>query len=505
MRRRVLVLIGIFCWVSTMAEKPNVLVILADDIGLGDISYYRSKHSQNLIVQTPTIDKIAQEGMAFTNAHSPAGLCAPSRYAIMTGNNTYRSYKPWGVWGSYQRSPIEKEDITLGQLMKSVGYQTAFFGKWHIGGDFKRKSNPNEVYRSNNRKREVDVDISQYVGGGPSFQGFDYDFTYPAGIQDAPYAVFENGKWYPLDKNSKIEFLSYLEAEKKGLILDKEEGLADTEWDSRKMGPLLAKKAVDYIHSHSQKKEPFFIYYSSEAVHRPHTPPVSINGKKIKGSTPSPHLDMVKELDQQVAMLIDALKENGVYDNTLIIFTSDNGGLKVKESIRAGHNSSDIYRGSKNSTFEGGHRVPFIVSWPKMIESGITSSEAIQGNDIMATLAALHNTSIPSHQALDSYNFLPILINEKEAKGRDFMVLQGGSDKRGTLIENGWKLIVQFDKKDKSDQTRTPLMLFNLNEDVKEKNNLIDQPEQQERIKSMFAKFNQYRDSKKRSTAPIKF
>lgn len=170
-------------------EKPNVIVVLADDIGIGDISYYRRLNSKKIIVETPTIDKLAKEGILFTNAHSPAALCAPSRYSIMTGNHSYRSYAPRGVWGCYQKSPIEKNQLTLGLLMQQAGYKTSFFGKWGFGMDFARKDNPNTIYRGLRNKPELDVDITKVIDRGPQQNGFDYSFMYPAGIQAAPYAV----------------------------------------------------------------------------------------------------------------------------------------------------------------------------------------------------------------------------------------------------------------------------------------------------------------------------
>ncbi|MCG8514156.1 MAG: sulfatase-like hydrolase/transferase, partial [Halanaerobiales bacterium] len=170
-----------------MAEKkPNVIVVLTDDVGLGDISHYRMMHSDNIILETPNIDKIAESGMVFTQAHSPAALCAPSRYAIITGNSCYRSPFPWGVWGSYQKSPIKDDDLTLGRLMQNAGYKTAFFGKWHLGGDYYRKDDPTKIYRGSRDKPEMDVDITKIIDG-PNQKGFDYSFTFPAGIQAVPY------------------------------------------------------------------------------------------------------------------------------------------------------------------------------------------------------------------------------------------------------------------------------------------------------------------------------
>ena len=479
-------------------NPPNVIVVLADDIGVGDISHYRRMHSNNIILETPNIDKLANEGVVFTNAHSPAALCAPSRYAIMTGNSCYRSPKPWGVWGAYEESPIKADQLTLGKLMKQSGYSTAFLGKWHLGGDYLKKDDKNTIYRGPRYRPELDVDISKIIGNGPKQQGFDYSLTFPAGIQDVPYAVYENENWMPLHSNSEITYISQENMTKIGVKLDKSEGLGDSNWDPHNMGPLLANKAVDYINNHSNREKPFFMYYCSQAVHLPHTPSKELNGIKIAGTTPSKHMDMIKELDVQMGMLVEALKEKGIYENTIFIFTSDNGGLLKQNTLKSGHQPSDIYRGGKNSAFEGGHRVPFIAVWPEQFKGNKTSNEPILGLDIMATLASVTGQEIAKDQAMDSYNLLPIIKNKKNADSHAFLMLQGGTGKEVILIENDWKLIIQVDKKDKTDQKRKPIALYNLKKDPTEKqvNNLINSKKQQNRIKSMFTKYNTIRKNK---------
>lgn len=477
-------------------NPPNVIVVLADDIGVGDISHYRRMHSNNIILETPNIDKLANEGVVFTNAHSPAALCAPSRYAIMTGNSCYRSPKPWGVWGAYEESPIKADQLTLGKLMKQSGYSTAFLGKWHLGGDYLKKDDKNTIYRGPRYRPELDVDISKIIGNGPKQQGFDYSLTFPAGIQDVPYAVYENEKWMPLQSSSEITYISQENMTKIGVKLDKSEGLGDSNWDPHNMGPLLAHKAVNYINKHANKKDPFFMYYCSQAVHLPHTPSKELNGIKIAGTTPSKHMDMIKELDVQMGMLVEALKEKGIYENTIFIFTSDNGGLlNNKQTLASGHSPSDIYRGGKNTAFEGGHRVPFIASWPKSIKAKQISTEPILGLDILATLSAITEQSIQKNQAMDSYNLLPILQNEKNSTGHSFLMLQGGTGKELILIEDGWKLIIQVDKKDKTDKIRSPKALFNLNNNPGEvrTQNLVNSAEHQTRIKQMLTKYNTVR------------
>ncbi|WP_282122139.1 sulfatase family protein [Algibacter mikhailovii] len=484
------------CFLVNAQERPNVIVILADDIGVGDISFYREKHTNNSIVQTPAIDQLAREGMIFNDAHSPAALCAPTRYAIMTGNNCYRSYAPWGVWGAYQPSPIKPNQLTLGKLMKNAGYQTAFFGKWGFGMDFLRKDDSTKIYRGPRKRVELDVDVRQIAGRGPKQNGFDYSVTFAAGIQNVPYVVYENEQWMPLNKQSEIGYISQKKMDKIGVTLDKDEGLGDTFWDPHHMGPLLVKKALRFIEQ-SEESQPFFMYYCSLAVHLPHTPSKELDNKKIAGSTPSSHLDMVKELDVQIGMLIKTLKKKGIYDNTVFIFTSDNGGLLDKETAKSGHRSNSIYRGGKNQPFEGGHRVPFIASWPRKIKAQSVSNVPILGIDILSTLADITNQKIEENQANDSASLLPILLNENSNKVHPFLILQSGTGKEGIIIKDGWKLIIDFDKKDKTLKTRTPSALFYLHNNISENENqnLITNSKYQDKVDELFDTFNAARDS----------
>ncbi|MEM1358702.1 MAG: arylsulfatase [Bacteroidota bacterium] len=477
-------------------SRPNVVVVLADDIGLGDLSGYRRAHTQNIIVETPNLDQLMREGMSFTDAHSPAALCAPSRYSVMTGNNTYHNYAPWGVWGAYQPSPIKQTDMTLGKLMQKAGYQTAFFGKWHMGGDWLRKSKPTEIYRGPRNKPQLDIDITKIVGAGPKEQGFEYSLMFPAGIQNVPYAVYENHTWMPLHPESEITEITQKKMDGLNVILDKEEGLGDSHWDPHDMGPLLANKAVDYI-TKATTDQPFFLYYCSQAVHLPHTPPVELNGQKIKGSTPTAHLDMIKELDVQMGMLITALKEKGVYENTLFIFTSDNGGLVFAKTMATGHRPSDIYRGGKNQIYEGGHRVPFIATWPNEIPAGKTSNALLSGTDILQTLAELTGQELEPTQAMDSYSLLPLLKADPQSAARKQLLIQGGTGREVIIRDGDWKLIIQYTK----DGSNQPKALFDLSDNLTENDakNLIEAPQQQQRIERMYQTYNAIRNEKRQT------
>ncbi|WP_020571006.1 sulfatase family protein [Neolewinella persica] len=486
---------------SAQSGLPNVVVILADDIGPGDLSGYRRLLGEKVVVETPNLDRLMASGTSFSDAHSPNALCAPSRYAIMTGNNTYHSYAPWGVWGAYQESPIKDTDMTLGKLMRQAGYQTAFLGKWHMGGDYYRKETK-EIYRQSDRsKAQLNVDVSRIVGAGPLEQGFDYSLVFPAGIQNVPYAVYENDVWMPLYPASKITEVAQQSVDRFGFKLDKEEGLGDSNWNAFDMGPLLVNKAVNYIKTAANDR-PLFMYYCSQAVHLPHTPPMVLDGEAVRGTTPSYHLDMVKELDLQVGLILKALAEKGIANETLFIFTSDNGGLLRGESIKAGHNSPAIYRGGKNQSFEGGHRVPFIASWPGHIPAAIFAPDLVSGTDIMATLAAITNQSLAAHQGMDSYNFLGTLLGEPNAPSRDYLMIQGGTDRKVIFRDGDWKLIMQSDREGVEIK---PVSLYNLRDNVEEKpeGDLIDQAKYADRVENMLARYTSIRAGKLRTDGQV--
>ncbi|MBB4080524.1 arylsulfatase A-like enzyme [Lewinella aquimaris] len=478
---------------AQLPEKlPNVVVVLADDIGYGDVAGYRRQAGLEVVVETPHLDRLMERGLSFTDAHSPTSLCAPSRYAVMTGNNPYRSYAPWGVWGSFQPSPIRETDITLGELMQRAGYQTAFLGKWHLGGDYYRRGDTTQIYRGDRSRIQLDVDISRIVGGGPLQQGFEYSLTFPAGIQDVPYAVYENHRWMPLTPDSRIGEITQAKMTPLNITLDKDEGLGDTAWNPYLMGPLLAGKAVDYIRE-APSDRPLFLYYAALAVHLPHTPADSLNGERIRGTTPSAHLDLVKELDVQVGMLVDALEEKGIYDNTLFVFTSDNGGLRIADTEAAGHFSPGSLRGSKNQAYEGGHRVPLIATWPGEIPPGETSDVLVSGTDLLATLAALTHQPLADHQAMDSHDFLPVLLHQPDASRRDHLLLQSGTDRRVIYRDGNWKLIMHLAK----DDSLSPVSLFDLADNPAEDQDrdLINAPDQQERITTMLTRYTAQRSS----------
>ncbi|WP_017446770.1 sulfatase family protein [Gayadomonas joobiniege] len=478
-------------------KKPNILVILADDLGSGDVSYFnRNILRKPSTVETPAIDSLAERGIWFNNGHSATALCAPTRYAVLSGNNNYRSYAPWGVWNTFRPNAIKDTDMTLANAVKPQGYRTGFIGKWHLGGDFAEKGT-NKVYRGTDYKEQNKIDLTKMIGGGPNNLGFDYSYMLPTGIQGPIYLAYENQIWHPLHKDSKIKYLDENTAIEPKIVSDKGPGMGDSHWDTRKMGDILSQKAVNFI-TQKASNEPFFLYYATPMVHIPHMPPAKFDGEKVAGSTPSAHLDMIKELDLQINRILNALKQSGQYDNTLVVLVSDNGGLLKKGSIQAGHKTSGIYRGSKNLPYEGGHRTPYIISWPAKIKSGQISDEAVVVQDILATIAAASGRQLNAEEAPDSNNLLPLVTNQEQFFSRNQMFLQGGSKTQAIYVKNNWKLILQSNYKLNKFE---PIALFDLSNNIREleSGNLVNTLT--DRVERMREEYLTIRESKQ-PTAP---
>ncbi len=520
--RRIVMILAAVVGVSVYAapsDKPNIVVILADDIGSGDISYYRKSFMKmKPVFETVAIDSLAEGGMWFTDAHSSTSLCAPTRYAIMSGKNNYRSYAPWGVWNSFLEGAIKPGDTTIGTVARDAGYATGFVGKWHLGLNFKQLEGEG-FHRGNDRgPKPINADMTQIAYGGPKDMGFDYGYALPCGVQGPLYLAYENEKWAPFEEDSRIicvnretakDPVTVTKEDKKALkiegpqtIADKGPGMGDSNWDTSRIPDIISRKAVNFINKNAGKK-PFFLYYCSPEAHRPHMPPAEMDGVKLCGTLPSRHMECIKVLDLEVKRIVDALKKNDVLDSTLVIFTADNGGLtwKVPGTMESGHRPSGAYRGAKSAPHEGGHRVPFIAHWPDRIKAGQLSDELVITHDLMATIAKIIGTQLSDEDTLDSNNILPILTGDKKYNSRDLLVWQAGATHEVMYREGDWKLIIQSNHKlDKWE----PFALFNLETNLgeEEDRNLINHPEYQGRAKSMFKRYMKIRTGGER-TAPV--
>jgi arylsulfatase A-like enzyme len=388
---------------------PNVLFILADDIGYGDLGCYGGK------LPTPNLNKLAATGIHFTDAHSPAALCAPSRFSLLTGSYPYRSHKAGGAWNTNTPSIFSDpfghtnagRKITIGEVLQNAGYRTAFFGKSHLGGDV--YDSAGNILRK--QKEIVHMDYSKGVHNSINEYGFDYSYSLPSGIQHEPFAFFENGNFSPFDstkpandKSTRFWVNGRYEMENGSSEIvehgQKQPGRGDVDYNSSQTGIMMIGKAIRFVDDHLEKNKlegkdrPFLVYYASQAIHVPHTPPNDFDGddstidERIKGTTGGATGDFVYELDYQVGKLVQKLENEGLLENTIIFFTSDNGALwpRICDFGNPEHDNNGPFRGYKAEVYEGGHRVPFIVNWPGKIAPGVVSDEPVLAQDWVATM-----------------------------------------------------------------------------------------------------------------------
>ncbi|MGE4489006.1 MAG: arylsulfatase [Kiritimatiellales bacterium] len=481
---------------------PNVLIFLMDDMGYGDCRVYNPDSK----VSMPNLEQLAADGMTFTDAHSPSAVCAPTRYSILTGNYPWRGRNENGTWMFNLPSQILPGQKTLGHLMKDAGYSTAFFGKVHLGGTVYSRTTglPLGGWKIDFK----DIDFSRPVEGGPVDQGFDYSYELPNGIQGPPYAFFENGR-ITCDPEKLVMW-------KVGNYSDfeiKAPGFGDPGWNTSQAGPQLTGKTLQFLEQHfeknraSGKRQPFFMHYCSQSCHTPHNPPDRLMGVPVKGASGAgAHLDMLYEADVTLGLLLKTLEQAGELDNTLVVFTSDNGGLIWGESAREGHKSGGPLRGGKAEIWEGGHRVPLIIRWGDGSPENspvrpASRTDALVGlQDLFATLAVLTDTAVDADQGLDSCSFLPVLLGRAE-NIRDTLFVQANAEaKPGQKLEKmvragSWKLVTT--------RNRQPLELYNLATDLSESVNLVNHPEQRSRVREMLEELKRISGSK-RSTPEIK-
>jgi len=490
------------CLIAPAAEsqvtdvKPNIIFFISDDMGWGDSPVYNPESK----IPMPNLDKLAAEGMWFTDAHTPAARCAPTRYSAMTGNYQWRGLKESGQWKYRGGSQILGDQLTVANILQDNGYNTAIFGKLHLGGDFYRKGSNEFV--SETAPEEL-IDFARGLQNGPLTYGFNYSYLCLRGIQDPPYAFFENDQLVG-NPDDLMMWESGWYGDSK-IIMD---GIGMPYWNSSEVGPVLTQKAIEFIDRHHQKNldagtnNPFFLYYASQSAHGPYTPPDSFHGEPVKGATGmGRHTDMIYEIDVALGKLMEAVQERGLINNTLIIFTSDNGGIPNQTHL--GHDAVGGLRGKKMQIWEGGHRVPFVAKWGdgtpegSFIPPGTISNQLIGVHDLTATLAALVGENLPANQARDSFNFLPVLLGELytgNSSVRDHLIMNTDKPVRYLAIrESYWKLIL--------DENNNVFGLYNLADDLYETDNLMDDPSQTDSIQAMKERLLELRDSDR--TAPV--
>lgn len=417
---------------SLSAQRPNIVIIYADDLGYGDLSVLNSESK----ISTPNLDKLAAEGMSFSDAHSSSGVCTPSRYALLTGRYHWR--KLHKIVNSFEPPVFDENTLTLPEMLQNSGYETACVGKWHLGWNWNFISKPSgETITKKGQKRKYylasDLDWEKPISGGPLSHGFDYYFG-----DDVP-----NFPPYTFIENDRV-------VEVPTIDLQMNEELPEGNWECRKgpmaegwsfknVLPTITEKAVRWIKDQKDKEEPFFLYFSLTSPHAPIVPSDDFFGKSKAG----PYGDFVEQSDWSAGQIISAIEEAGMTDNTIIIFSSDNGPEKYAyERIRYhDHRSMGELRGLKRDLWEGGHRVPFIIKWKDKIEAGTQAHQTISQVDIMATLANIINYRLPEQSAEDSYDIGPIIFQQFHGDFFREATIQNTQEERYAIRKGDWLLI----------------------------------------------------------------
>lgn len=419
-----LLLVGICGSTASMAQElPNIIIIYADDLGYGDLSCYNSKAAY----KTPQLDKMAREGILFTDSHSPSTVCSPSRYGLFSGQQIYRTTGRGGpaFEGPSGPSYLKPGKLTIADMLKKRGYHTGVFGKWHVGLSWFDK-NSKRLGGGYENSLLIDYEKSTPLIDGPNARGFDESFITPNCPNTDPlYIYIENGMVpTPASERHDPSKLPNLLGK---WLWDNDKGWMSPGYNFMEADLLFYRKTQEFITEHREKtpEKPFFAVLSTQIAHAPVLPAPEFNGSTEAG----PRGDFVYELDVLVGRVMDMVKELGIDDNTIILFSADNGAEIVHvDWMRQDyqHDASGGWRGMKRDGWEGGHRVPFIARWPGTIPEGVVSKQLINTTDIFATLASVTGYKLKDEDATDSYDMLPVMlgIEEKDRSIRPYLLTQ---------------------------------------------------------------------------------
>ena len=445
---------------------PNIIYILADDMGYGDISYLNPKSQ----VQTPNLDRLGASGMVFTDAHSGSSVSTPTRYGILTGRYAFRSSLKNGVLWGYSSPLIEEGRTTVGNVLQKAGYKTAAIGKWYLGMDWQKidNSKPLTEGRVSRLTNEENVDFTATQPVSVNKLGFDYTYLLPASLDMPPYVYVENGKV----ENNQMTTLSGMDKER-GVFF--RTGKASTDFKIEESLDHFIDKAIQFISNDAcqDSNQPFFLYLPLTAPHTPWLPAKKYVGKSGAGK----YGDFVVHLDDAVGRLIETLRQMDMLNNTLIIFTSDNGAdwKPADMKLYPDHKANGPYRGQKSDIWEGGHRIPFIVSWPSEVESGKVCDLPLCLTDLFATCAELTDYVPAEEEGMDSQSFLSMIKGKQKRTKRH--IVHHSIDGMFAIRKGQWKLIEGRGSggwSSKGDPNDLPGQLYDMKEDPYETNNLFD-------------------------------
>lgn len=490
-------LFTLFCAVfltasAVAADKPNVLFILADDLGYGDLGCYGAEK-----VQTPNIDRLATEGRKFTNAYSPSSVCTPSRYNLLTGRYAWRTWVGGSTVWANDPLLIDPDRFTLADLFKAQGYNSACIGKWHLGFGKPGIEGWDDI---------VGPDYNRDLKPGPLEVGFDYFWGFPH-VSQFPHYIAENYRVIGLDPEDPLRItpdkrpgfeLDYLNRPRSGLAaaLGQEGGEA-TRYTHEELSDRLTDRAVGWLDEY-ESDDPFFLYFAHRNVHGPLIPAPRFNGTSEIGE----YGDFLNEFDWSIGEVLKALERNGFSENTLVIFTSDNGGVLKYRPVDypevEGHRINGALRGQKTTAYEGGVRVPFIAKWPGKIPAETEDSSMLALTDFFATMAEYFEYPLPDDAAEDSFSFLGPLLDQPATQPERESLIMDSYREMMAIRRGPWKLIMGqhgggANYRKTIDPERPMGQLFNLDEEVREwKSYYNTRPDL---VKSLTAEFESIRDA----------
>ena len=450
--------------------KPNIIWIMADDMGWGDLGAYGATK-----IPTPNTDRLAAEGCCFTDAHSSSAVCTPSRYSVLTGRYCWRTRLKSGVLWGHSPPLIDADRLTVPKLLKEHGYATAAIGKWHLGLGWARSEEDQGPSDDG-----ADVDYSKPIADGPTTRGFDHYFGISASLDMPPYCFIEDDHTVGVPS---VEKHPYKAQQRKGRMTQG--------WIDENVDVMFAHKATQFIKSHHghSPEQPFFLYMPMAAPHRPCVGPEFIQGASDAG----PRGDMVALFDWAVGEVMAVLDQLDIADDTLIIVTSDNGARPADvDGETHSHKSCGDWRGYKADIWDGGHREPFIVRWPGKVAPGTRSDNLVCLGDLMATAADIVGAGLPDDAGEDSVSFLPALLGQ-ESETRREAIVHHSVDGMFSIREGRWKLCERLGSGGFSEPKRPepgpgdpPGQLYDLEADPGESTNLWEKrPEIVERLQAL--------------------
>jgi arylsulfatase A len=486
------------------AERPNIVFILADDLGYGDLSCYNERSK----ISTPNLDRLARSGIRFTNAHTPSAVCTPTRYGLMTGRYAWRTRLDQGVLDGIDPPLIDKDRLTIASMLQRLGYATACVGKWHLGMNWTRKDGTPVPLRSSfagGFRDGRDIDFSKPITGGPNAVGFDYYFGISASLDMSPYCFIENDRVAGRPDAEAPRDMS--------LFMNQSAGVTPKGFDLHTVLPECGRKAREFLEKQSAAK-PFFLYMPLPSPHLPIVPNKEFEGHSKAGL----YGDYVEETDAVAGSILETLKAKGLDRNTLVFFSSDNGGLwhwwdfVESDDVKSGkitprgqyvkdhgHQSNGVLRGTKADIWEGGHRVPLIAAWADRIPAGKVTDQTVCLTDVLATCAEACGVSVPRDAAEDSFSMLPLLRHPDGAAPVRRDIIFHSSRGIFSIQEGEWKLILvrgsggfSAPQKVEAKAGEAQGQLYNMRQDPREtKNVYLDHPDIVKRLTALLQKYRE--------------